>query len=358
MIDTGEAQIKAGGLLLKIRRSNLTFVSDLITDKRGRGLRDLRISLIDACGFRCRYCMPENGHYTFLPSSELMTPTEIGFFTEIFVSLGVSKIRLTGGEPLLRREVCEIVSRVASVSGVTDLALTTNGEKLTSVAGGLKQAGLTRLGVSFDADDALLFDKMTGTHGMRDKVLTGIYSALSAGFSPIKINAVIQKGVNDSEVLPLMKLFSGKDYVLRFIEYMDVGNQNAWKASDVSLAEEILQTMNSEETLAALPPLYRGEVAKRFARKDGGEVGLITSVSQPFCSDCFRARLSANGHLYTCLFASKGTDLLTPLRNGAGRDEMVSLIKMVWQNRDDRYSEIRNTLTKPQPKVEMFHIGG
>ncbi len=333
-----------------------------MVDQLGRGLKDLRISLIDACGFRCSYCMPASGTYHFLKAKDLMSLEEMRLFVELFASLGVTKVRLTGGEPLLRPGLAEIIRSLKKITSITDIALTTNGERLPDLARELKSAGLSRLTVSCDAITPEVFNRITGTKsGTERLVMEGVAEALRVGFSPIKINAVIQKGVNEGEIEKLLKAFSGPQFHLRFIEYMDVGNQNAWKLRDVFSATEIFERITQIEPLLALPALVNGEVAKRYRREGGGEVGLITSVSKPFCSTCYRARLSANGHFYTCLFASKGVDLLTPLRLGATPQELLDLIKQTWTSRQDRYSELRQThseASKGSKKVEMFHVGG
>ncbi|MBL8995677.1 MAG: GTP 3',8-cyclase MoaA [Spirochaetia bacterium] len=330
-----------------------------LKDTFGRPLRDLRLSLTDRCNFRCTYCMPADREHHFLPDESCLTANEIESLAKIFLSLGVEKIRLTGGEPLLRDDLLEIVSRLRALSPTLDLALTTNGFQLDRIADSLKKAGLTRLTVSLDALDQRNFGRMSGSKGHVARVLGGIEAASKAGFEKIKINAVIKRGVNEQEVLPLAERFRGSDTILRFIEYMDVGNQNGWSPGDVFPAKEILSLLQRSVSLVSLEENYFGEVARRYRYADGtGEIGFITSISEPFCSSCTRARLSADGKFYTCLFSGNGHDLLSPLRAGASESEMKSLIEKIWTSRNDRYSEERSQQLVAAPKVEMYQIGG
>ncbi len=334
-------------------------------DKFGRPLRDLRISVTDRCNFRCPYCMPAEifgESYQFLPKDEILTFEEIARLARIFVDLGVNKLRITGGEPLLRTDLPKLVSLLAAIPGAADLTLTTNGYLLAQQAQSLKDAGLERITVSLDSLDDEIFKQMNGRNLSHRRVLQGIDKAAEVGLSPVKINAVVQKGVNDHTVVDLARHFKGTGHILRFIEYMDVGNRNGWKWDDVVPAAEIIQRIDAEMPLEPIASDYRGEVAKRYRYRDGqGEIGVISSVSQPFCGDCTRSRLSTDGVLYTCLFASSGINLRDPMRSGAGDDELRDLIARVWGNRADRYSEERAELAAVQnapPKVEMYQIGG
>lgn len=337
-----------------------------LTDQLDRPLRDLRISVTDRCNFRCPYCMPAEifgDKYTFLPKDDLLTFEEITRLAGISVSLGVRKIRLTGGEPLVRQDVEILVSQLATLAGVEDLAMTTNGFLLPKKAQMLKDAGLRRVTVSLDSLDDAVFRRMNGDRAGVQDVLAGIAAAEQAGFAPIKINAVIQRGVNDHTLVDLARYGKERGYIIRFIEYMDVGTLNGWRMDDVVPAEEIAARINAELPLEPIPGNYRGEVALRYRYQDGGgEIGLIASVTKPFCGDCTRLRLSPEGELYTCLFAIKGTDLRAPLRAGASDDELEQMMRGLWRKRADRYSEIRTSLTEQQrdqrDKVQMFHIGG
>jgi cyclic pyranopterin phosphate synthase len=331
----------------------------------GRPVRDLRVSVTDRCNFRCPYCMPAEIYgerYEFLPRAELLTFEEIECLVRLFVGLGVTKVRLTGGEPLVRNRLENLVARLAAVPGIRDLTLTTNGYLLAEKAGALKEAGLGRLTVSLDSMDEDVFKAMNGRGYGPERVLEGIRSAEEAGFSPIKINAVVQRGVNDHTIVDLARRFKGTGHVVRFIEYMDVGNLNGWKLDQVVSAEEIFRTIDAEMPIEPMEANYRGEVALRYRYKDGdGEIGIIASVSKPFCGDCTRARLSTDGKLFTCLFAGTGADLRGPMRDGAGDDDLRDLISRVWTGRDDRYSEVRTEATRAeaQPrKIEMYQIGG
>ena len=330
-------------------------------DSLARPLRDLRLSVTDRCNFRCTYCMPKEVFargYDFLPKDAVLTFEEYARLARIFISLGVEKVRLTGGEPLLRRNLDRLVTLLAALDGLRDLTLTTNGSRLVEQAPALRAAGLRRLTVSVDSLDDATFRAMNDVDFPVHRVLRGIDAARAAGFAPIKINMVVKRGVNDHEIAPMAERFGGRDFILRFIEYMDVGNSNGWRLDDVVPAAEIIARLGKTTSLEPLPPNYAGEVARRFRQRDGGEIGVITSVTQPFCGDCTRARLSADGQLYTCLFASRGHDLRTPLRAGASDAEMAAIISAVWRARDDRYSEIRATVKPRAPKAEMSLLGG
>lgn len=331
------------------------------TDRLQRPLHDLRISVTDRCNFRCGYCMPKEVFgqgYDFLPRHEVLTFEEIARLAQIFVTLGVEKVRLTGGEPLLRRELDQLVAKLAGIDGLRDLTLTTNGSRLVEMAAPLRAAGLRRVTVSLDALDDEIFRAMNGVDFPVHRVLRGIEAAREAGFTPIKINMVVKRGVNDGEIVAMAERFAGPQFILRFIEYMDVGNSNGWHLTDVVPAAEILARLEEAMPLEAMPANYRGEVARRYRQRDGGEIGMISSVTQPFCGDCTRARLSADGRLFTCLFAVAGTDLRTPLRAGASDEELAAIISQVWKARADRYSEIRTSATTTQPKAEMSFLGG
>jgi cyclic pyranopterin phosphate synthase len=326
-------------------------------DQLQRPLRDLRISVTDRCNFRCTYCMPREvfgAGYEFLPREQLLSFEEITRLARIFLSLGVEKLRLTGGEPLLRRDLPRLVEMLAALEGLRDLTLTTNGSRLVELAEPLRAAGLRRLTVSVDSLDEQTFRAMNDVDFPLHRVLRGIEVARAVGFTPIKINTVIKRGVNEGEIAALAEHFGGSDFILRFIEFMDVGNTNGWRLDDVVPAAELAARLG----LAPLPTQYRGEVARRFRTPGGGEIGLIASVTAPFCGDCTRARLTADGHLFTCLFATRGHDLRTPLRAGASDDELAAIIGHVWHARGDRYSELRSRLTTPASKVEMSHVGG
>ncbi len=341
--------------------------SDLATipvlDRFRRPLRDLRISVTDRCNFRCPYCMPAEiygDRYQFLPRESLLSFEEIARLTRILVNLGVVKVRITGGEPLVRAEIDKLISMLARVPGIEDLTMTTNAFLLAQFADKLKEAGLQRITISLDSLDDEVFRQMNGRNFGTDRVLEGIEAADRAGLRPIKINAVVQRGVNDHTLVDLARFARERDYIVRFIEYMDVGTLNGWKMDDVVPAEEILERIHAEMPLEPVEANYKGEVALRYGFKDGkGEVGVIASVTKPFCGDCTRMRLSPEGELVTCLFATSGTDLRTPLRDGATDDEVEAIIRGLWGLRDDRYSEIRTVFTdEPRKKVEMYHIGG
>ena len=334
---------------------------ELPLDTLARPLRDLRISVTDRCNFRCTYCMPKEifgPGFPYLPKADILSFEEIARLARIFVKLGVEKIRLTGGEPLLRRNLDRLVGALAAVEGLRDITLTTNGSRLVEEAAALRAAGLRRLTVSLDSLDDETFRAMNDADFPVHRVLRGIDAALAAGFAPVKINAVVKRGVNDDGIVALARHFRGPQFIVRFIEYMDVGNTNGWRLDEVVPASEMIARISAEMPLEPLPAQYRGEVARRFRHRDGGEIGVITSVTEPFCRDCTRVRLSADGKLYTCLFAADGFDLRTPLRNGASDEDLASLIRGIWMARGDRYSELRSEATRAQPKVEMARIGG
>lgn len=339
-----------------------TSVLPVLRDGLGRALTDLRLSVTDRCNFRCTYCMPKEifgPSHAFLPKSEILSFEELERVARVFVGLGVEKIRLTGGEPLLRRELDVLVARLAAIPGVKDLTLTTNGSALVNQAAALRKAGLHRLTVSVDALDDAVFRSMNEVDFPLHRVLTGIDTALEAGFAPIKINTVVKRGVNEQQILPLVRRFRGPQYVLRFIEYMDVGNSNGWRMEHVVPAGEILRIIGEEFPLEPLPAHTPSEVARRYRQRDGGgEIGVIASVTAPFCRGCTRARLSSDGKFYTCLFNGEGHDLRGLLRSGAGDEEMARFITQVWAGRGDRYSELRAKGARPVMKAEMSHIGG
>jgi GTP 3',8-cyclase len=333
----------------------------IMIDTLGRPLRDLRISITDRCNFRCVYCMPREvfgPDYFFLKKEQLLTFEEIYRLARIFVAHGVKKIRLTGGEPLVRRDVEKLVAMLARLPEV-DLTMTTNGALLAKKAQELKQAGLHRVTVSLDALDNPTFMAMNDVDFPVERVLAGIEAARQAGLTPIKINMVVKRGVNEDSILPLARYFHDTPYILRFIEYMDVGSTNGWRLDDVVPAKQIVNMIDAEMPVEPLDPNYRGEVAQRWRYRDGkGEIGFITSVTQPFCGDCSRARLSAEGKLFTCLFAASGYDFRELLRSGATDATIADTIAGIWKNRDDRYSEVRSAETAELPKVEMSYIGG
>ncbi len=339
----------------------------MITDTLSRPLRDLRISVTDRCNFRCVYCMPREifgPGYAFVPRKDLLTLEEIARIATVFARIGMRKVRITGGEPLIRRNLEHLVEMINAIDGVEDISLTTNGSMLTARrAADLKKAGLRRLTVSLDALDDETFKKINDVDYPAARVLDGIENARTAGFSDIKVNAVIRNGLNEHAVMDLVKHFRGSGCIVRFIEYMDVGETNGWNLDDVIPAEQLVDQINAQFPLEPINPNYRGEVAKRWRYRDGGgEIGFITSVTQSFCGECSRARLSAVGEVYTCLFASQGHDLRELLRSGADDEALLSRVTQIWTGRDDRYSELRG-LNVPLPvsgrgKVEMSHIGG
>ena len=334
----------------------------MLLDTLERPFRDLRVSVTDRCNFRCTYCMPAEifgDRYEFLPKVELLTFEEITRITRISAELGAVKVRLTGGEPLVRNEIESLVASLAKVEGVEDLTMTTNAYLLPKKAPMLRDAGLHRLSVSLDSLDDEVFKQMNGRGFGVDKVLDGITAAEEAGFKPMKINAVVQRGVNDHTIVAMARYFKERGHIMRFIEYMDVGTLNGWHMGDVVSADEIVEMIDREMPLEPIDGGYRGEVASRYRYRDGeGEVGVIASVTKPFCGDCTRLRLSPEGRLVTCLFAAVGKDLREPMRSGATDGELAAIITGAWRSRDDRYSEIRTSLTEPVEKVEMYHIGG
>jgi cyclic pyranopterin phosphate synthase len=328
-------------------------------DLRGRPLRDLRLSVIDACNFRCPYCMPadrvpeDHG----LDSASRLSFDEMETLVRSFVRLGVRKLRLTGGEPLLRKRLPELIARLVAIPGIEDIALTTNGSLLAAQARALREAGLTRVTVSLDALDPERFRALSGGRGRVDDVLAGIAAAKDAGFGPIKLNCVVQRGVNEDDLLPLAAFAREHGHVLRLIEYMDVGTCNGWSARRVVPSREILERLHARWPLRPLQPQYRGEVAARHAYVDGGgEVGFVSSVSAPFCGDCHRARVSADGRLYTCLFAADGHDLRPALQAGEGA--LAERVAALWTGRGDRYSELRGRAGASKRHVEMYLVGG
>ncbi len=336
-----------------------------IYDAFKRPMQDLRISVIDRCNFRCSYCMPKEkstNPYIFLNKKDWLTFGEIIRLIKIFTQLGVTKIRLTGGEPLLRPDLDVLIKQISMISDVNDLALTTNGAFLADQATKLHGSGLSRLTVSLDTLNEKIFSKINGGRGNIRQVLDGINSAKSAGFQNIKINAVIKRGINDACIMDLVNYARQNGHILRFIEYMDAGNRNCWESTAVVKSKDILRQITKTYPLTAIKPNYYGEVAERYRFLDNdGEIGFISSVSQPFCGTCTRLRLSTDGKLYTCLFTQQFTDLGMPLRNGATDAELISIISKVWQNRTDKYSENRylfEDLKIKTQKVEMYQIGG
>jgi len=331
-----------------------------LADTRGRPMRDLRISVTDRCNFRCTYCMPRevfDADYKFLPHEAILSFEEIARLAGIFVGLGVKKIRLTGGEPLLRKGLPELVAMLAPLGA--DLTLTTNGSTLVKHAKALKEAGLNRLTVSLDSLDEATFRAMNDADFPVEKVLDGIAAAAEAGFSPVKINMVVKRGVNDQQIIEAARHWRDSGHIPRFIEFMDVGSTNGWRMDDVIPSAEIVRRIGEAFPLAPVEANYPGEVAERWRYKDGaGEIGVISSVTQAFCAACNRMRLSTEGSLYTCLFAQQGHDLKTLLRGGADDDAIRDSIAAVWRLRDDRYSELRTAETAKKPKVEMSYIGG
>jgi cyclic pyranopterin phosphate synthase len=336
-------------------------------DRRGRALHDLRISVMDRCNFRCPYCMPKDQfheQFRFLKSQERLSFDEIVRLARLFASLGVSKLRLTGGEPLLRANLADLVGDLSAIPEIEDIALTTNGVLLAQHAVDLQANGLKRVTVSLDTLDREVFARMSGGFAALDQVLQGIDAALAAGLKPIKLNTVVERGVNDHTVLDLLEYFRGKPVIVRFIEFMDVGNRNAWRPDMVVPSRELADRINARWPIHPLSENYRGEVAKRWRFADGaGEIGFISSVSQPFCGDCSRARLSSEGKFYTCLFATHGLDLREAMRAGASDDELLQLIRGTWQGRNDRYSELRGVSQRAsqagdEKKIEMYYIGG
>jgi cyclic pyranopterin phosphate synthase len=337
-------------------------VPSAVVDALQRPVRDLRISVTDRCNFRCTYCMPKEifgRDYAFLPRTELLSFEEITRLAHLFSTEGVTKVRLTGGEPLLRRDLERLVAMLAAIDGITDIALTTNGAALAAKARTLKDAGLNRVTVSLDALDDDTFAAMNDVGFPVARVLEGIQAAADAGLTPVKVNMVVKRHVNDQAILAMAERFRDSGHILRFIEYMDVGTTNGWRLDDVVTAEEIRSTIDANWPLEPLRPNYPGEVANRYRYRDNaGEVGLIASVTQPFCGNCTRARLSADGKLHTCLFASRGHDLRALLRRGATDQELAQHVQSIWTARADRYSEARTAQTLQATKIEMSYIGG
>jgi cyclic pyranopterin phosphate synthase len=336
-----------------------------VADTLGRPVRDLRISVTDRCQFRCTYCMPREvfgRDFVFLPREELLTFEELARVTRIFAGLGVRKLRLTGGEPLLRRDLHKLVAMLAAIDGIADIALTTNGALLAGKATALAAAGLRRVTVSLDSLDDEVFMALNDAHFPAGRVLEAIAAAADAGLAPVKVNMVVRRGMNEQSILPMAAHFRHSGHVLRFIEYMDVGTTNGWRLDDVVPAAEIISLIGGQWPLEPVAPTYPGEVARRWRYRDGaGEIGVIASVTQPFCRGCTRARLAADGQLYTCLFAAAGHDLRGPLRAGATDQALREQISSIWARRTDRYSEQRTRRTRQQPvrpKVEMSRIGG
>jgi len=333
----------------------------MLLDTLNRPLRDLRISVTDRCNFRCVYCMPKEvfgGDFQFLERAQLLTFEEITRLARVFVTLGAEKIRITGGEPLVRRNLERLIAMLSPIPGV-DLTLTTNGSLLARQAQALKDAGLQRVTVSLDSVDEAVFKAMNDVDFPVAKALAGIEAAAAVGLAPIKINMVVKRGMNEHSIVPMARHFQGTGHILRFIEYMDVGHTNGWRLNDVVSAAEIISLLDAELPLEPVDPNYRGEVANRWRYRDGsGEIGVIASVTQAFCRDCTRARLSPEGSVYTCLFGIKGFDLRALVRGGASDEELARAIGRVWHERGDRYSEIRSEATVNLPKVEMSHIGG
>jgi GTP 3',8-cyclase len=336
-------------------------------DRRGRALHDLRISVMDRCNFRCPYCMPKeqyHEHYRFLKSQERLSFDEIVRLARLFATQGVRKIRLTGGEPLLRANLADLVGDLSAIPEIEDIALTTNGVLLARHAVDLRANGLHRVTVSLDTLDRDVFARMSGGFGALDQVLEGIEAAIAAGLAPIKINAVIERGVNDHTALDLVERFRGRPVIVRFIEFMDVGNRNAWREDLVVPSRELVERIKARWPIHPVSENYRGEVAKRWRFDDGaGEIGFISSVTQPFCGACSRARLSSEGRFYTCLFATHGLDLRAAMRGGASDEELLAMIRGTWLGRTDRYSELREELRRKgesasEKKIEMYYIGG
>ena len=332
-----------------------------VRDTLGRGLRDLRISVTDRCNFRCTYCMPKDvfgPDYAFLPRSEVLSFEEITRLARIFKDHGIEKIRLTGGEPLLRRNLERLIEMLAALGGL-DLTLTTNGSLLAKKARSLAAAGLNRVTVSLDALDDATFKAMNDVDFPVEKVLEGIDAAAEAGLAPVKINMVVKRGVNEHAVLPMARQFKGSNHIVRFIEFMDVGASNGWRMDDVVPSADIVRMIDAEAPLLPADPNHEGEVAERWRYRDGtGEIGVISSVTQAFCRSCNRARLSTEGRLYTCLFATAGYDLREPLRRGDDDAAIREAVARIWSVRGDRYSEIRTAETARLRKIEMSYIGG
>jgi GTP 3',8-cyclase len=333
-----------------------------LLDTFQRPLRDLRISVTDRCNFRCTYCMPAHifhERFQFLPHEQVLSFEELDRLTRLITSLGAVKLRLTGGEPLVRQDIDLLVGMFSKIEGVDDLAMTTNAYLLPKYASKLKEAGLKRLTISLDSIDEAIFQKMNGERSTVAKVLEGISAATAAGFERIKINCVVQRGVNDNSIVEMARWARDEGHTLRFIEYMDVGTMNGWRLDDVVPAKEIAEKVDAAFPLERVKRSYSSETALRYQYKDGaGEIGIIASVTMPFCGDCSRMRLSPEGQIFTCLFAKEGIDLKTPMRTGASDAELLELVSQTWNKRKDRYSEQRTEATSKGDKVEMYFIGG
>lgn len=334
----------------------------LLHDKFGRPLSDLRISVMDRCNFRCPYCMPEDKYhkdFQFLSAAERLSFDEIVRLARVFASLGVHKLRITGGEPLLRANLPELIAELAVIDGINDIALTTNGILLAQHAAALKAAGLDRVTVSLDSLDPDVFRQMSGGRGSLERVLEGIREAESAGLTPVKVNTVVKRSLNDQSLFGLIEEFRGTGIIVRFIEYMDVGTINHWQRSETVPAVELLAMISERWPVEPVEQNYHGEVASRYVFADGsGEIGFINSVTEPFCGSCTRARLSSDGKLFTCLFAASGLDLREPLREGVDDEQLLKIVTGTWNQRTDRYSELRARNSAPADKVEMYYIGG
>ncbi|WP_321573646.1 GTP 3',8-cyclase MoaA [Nitrogeniibacter aestuarii] len=332
-----------------------------LVDTLGRPIRDLRISVTDRCNFRCEYCMPRSvfdKDYQFLSRAELLSFEELVRVARIFNELGVQKVRITGGEPLLRRNVDKLVGALAKIEGL-ELTLTSNGVLMTRMAPKLAAAGLHRVTVSLDALDDATFKKIADVDLSVEDVIKGIDAARDAGLAPVKVNMVVKRGVNDDQIVAMAERFRGTGHILRFIEFMDVGSSNGWRMDDVVPSQEVIDRINAKFPLEPVERNYTGEVAERWQYVDGaGEIGVISSVTQAFCRDCSRIRLSTEGKLFTCLFATEGFDLRSPLRAGASDAELIDMIRTLWRKRSDRYSEIRTSNTRPMKRIEMSYIGG
>ena len=362
----------AQSALSGVRRTAVKGQLPVLADTRGRALRDLRISVTDRCNFRCVYCMPREvfgADHAFLDRKEVLSLEEIARLAGLFVEQGVRKIRLTGGEPLVRRGLETLVEKLAVIPGLVDLSLTTNGSLLTPArARSLRDAGLGRITVSLDALDDAVFKRINDVNFPVDGVLRAIDAAADAGLAPVKVNMVVKRAGNEDQIVPMARQFRGTGHIVRYIEYMDVGNSNGWELADVVSAREIVERIDETYPLEPIGANYPGEVAKRWRYRDGtGEIGVIASVSQPFCGGCTRARLSAEGQLYTCLFATTGHDFRAVLRGGASDGEVRDRVARIWGGRDDRYSELRTATTRDPkaegttraaPKIEMSYIGG
>ncbi len=334
-----------------------------VFDRFDRPIRDLRVSITDRCNFRCVYCMPKEffgSNHAFLERKQLLSFEEIERTVRAFVANGVKKVRITGGEPMVRRNLPDLIEALSKIEGVNDLSMTTNASLLTlSAARTLQAAGLKRITISLDAIDDKVFSAINDVKFPVQRVLDGIENARQAGIAPVKVNMVVARGMNEHEILPMVEQFRGTDVILRFIEFMDVGTTNDWQMDKVIAAKEILKIIDAKYPIHPVSPTYRGEVAKRWQFKDGqGEIGMIASVSEPFCGTCNRARLTAEGKVFTCLFASTGFDLRERIRNGADVEELTQMIRKVWAGRTDRYSELRTEETAGLPRIEMSYVGG